>query len=105
MLILIYILGCNIDGKGSPIKEEEVIYALGVWATNGVKVQRSSGYMPCVVLFAEFCLANHRCNPKAMYIPYFEKDSYKIVARAQVDIKPGDEITIRYVQFIQIQPK
>lgn len=97
--------GCNINGKDSPIEEHEVIYALGVWATNGVKVQRSSDYLPCVVLFAEFCLANHRCNPKAMYVPYFDKDSYKIDARAQVDIHPGEEITIRYVACLSFLSK
>ena len=51
--------------------------------------------MPVVVLFPYFCLANHTCNPKAMYIPYFDKDVYKIDARAQIAIKPGEEITIR----------
>ena len=87
--------GCNIDGKGNPIHEHEVIEALGVWATNGVKVQRSTQYMPVVVLFAEFCLLNHRCNPTSMYVPYFGEKSYKVDARAQIDIKAGEEITIR----------
>ncbi len=87
--------GCNIDGKGAPIEELEVVYALGVWATNGVKVQRSSTHMPVVVLFADFCLCNHKCNPNVMYVPYFDKDSYKIDARAQVDIKAGQELCIR----------
>ena len=60
-------------------------------------MQRSSAFMPCVVLFPEFCLANHRCNPKAMYVPYFGERGFKIDARAQVNIKEGEEITIRYI--------
>ena len=92
--------GCNIDGQGHPINEDEVINALGVWATNGVKVQRSSTFLPCVALFPYFCLVNHRCNPKAMYIPHFDKDSYCIDARAQTNIQPGEEITIRYTDAL-----
>ena len=69
---------------------------LGVLATNGVKVHRSSAYMPCVVLFSEFCMANHECSCKAMYVPYFDPEGgFKIEVRAQVDIKSGEEITIR----------
>ena len=30
-----------------------------------------------------------------MYVPYFGEKSFKIDARAQVDIKEGEEITIR----------
>ena len=88
--------GCFINGKSDIIQESEVINALGVWATNGVKVQKSSDYMPVVVLFPEFCLANHRCDPKAMYIPYFGDRSFKIDMRAQKEIKRGQEITVRY---------
>ena len=90
--------GCNVDGKGNPIEEHEVIDALGVWATNGVKVHRSSLYMPCVVLFSEFCMANHGCSCRAMYVPYFDPEAgFKIEIRAQIDIRPGEEITIRYL--------
>ena len=92
--------GCFINGKSDIIQESEVINALGVWATNGVKVQKSSDYMPVVVLFPEFCLANHRCDPKAMYIPYFGDRSFKIDMRAQKEIKQGQEITVRYANII-----
>ena len=70
-------------------------FFVGVWATNGVKVQRSSAFLPSVVLFPDFCMANHQCNPKAMYVPYFSERSFKIDARAQTDIKAGQEITVR----------
>jgi hypothetical protein len=30
--------GCFIDGKNDLISEKEVVEALGIWATNGVKV-------------------------------------------------------------------
>ena len=86
---------CNIDGKSNPIQAKEVKECLGIWATNGVKVQQSSQFMACVVLFPDFCLLNHRCNPTSMYVPYFDEKSYKVDARAQVDIKAGEEITIR----------
>ena len=86
---------CNIDGKSNPIQAKEVKECLGIWATNGVKVHRSSQFMACVVLFQDFCLLNHRCNPTSMYVPYFDEKSYKVDARAQVDIKAGEEITIR----------
>jgi len=92
--------GCFINGKSDIIQESEVINALGVWATNGVKVQKSSDYMPVVVLFPEFCLANHRCDPKAMYIPYFGDRSFKIDMRAQKEIKRGQEITVRYTDAL-----
>ena len=95
--IIDMLTGCFIDGKTNPILEDEVIEALGVWATNGVKVHRSSAYMPCVVLYPEFCMLNHRCNPKAMYVPYFGEKGFLIDVRAQVDIQPGEEITIRLV--------
>ncbi len=70
--------------------------ALGIWATNGVKVQRSSMHVPVVVLFPEFCLCNHSCLPKMMYIPYFGPKGYMVETRAQRDIKAGEEMTIRY---------
>ena len=32
-----------------------------------------------------------------MYVPYFGERGFKIDARAQVNIKEGEEITIRYI--------
>ena len=55
---------------------------LGVLATNGVKVHRSSAYMPCVVLFSEFCMANHECNCKGWVISegIFNFQMYKMTS-------------------------
>ena len=54
-----------------------------------------------MVLFATFCLANHRCNPRAMYIPYFADGHYRVDVRCQVQkIESGQEITVRYADAL-----
>ena len=50
-------------------------------------------------------MANHQCNPKAMYVPYFSERSFKIDARAQTDIKAGQEITVRQDSFLSLLMK
>lgn len=99
--------GCNLltnDNVSSHdvITEEEVTEALGIWATNGVKVQRSSAHLPCGLLFPQFCLVNHNCVPAAMYVPYWcsEANQYQIDLRAQADLHTGQEITVRYTDAL-----
>ena len=84
----------------------EVFDALGIFATNGVKVCRSKSFAPCVALFPLFSMANHSCICSAMYNAQFVAGSsgneFVIELRAQSNIRKGCQISIRYLDSLQV---
>ena len=89
----------------------EVFEALGIFATNGVKVRRSKCHAPCVALFPLFSMANHSCVCTAMYNAEFRQnvennvDQFVIELRAQNRIRQGCQISIRYLDSLQTTPQ
>jgi hypothetical protein len=88
----------------------EVLEALGIFATNGVKVRRSKCHALCVALFPLFSMANHSCVCSAMYNAEFRSNETKvenavgqffIELRAQNNIRQGCQISIRYLDSLQ----
>ena len=74
---------------------------MGIFATNGVKVRRSKLFVPCVVLFPVFSMANHSCICSAMYNAEFRPtaDNFSIQLRAQSNMRRGHQISIRYLDL------
>ncbi|XP_059082422.1 uncharacterized protein LOC131879957 [Tigriopus californicus] len=79
----------------SNIKMVHIRDALGVLATNGVKVQRSSQFLPCVALYSNFSMANHSCLSNCNYM--YDPDTFEIELRTKTVVPKNRELTITYL--------
>lgn len=80
----------------SNLKMVHITDAIGVLATNGVKVQRSSRFVPCVALYSNFSMANHSCMSNCNYT--YDPETFEIQLRTKMVVPKNRELTITYLQ-------
>jgi len=87
-------------GLADTYSEEEIHRAIGILRTNAfqiehdyMKAQGTSGK----AVYPTFSFLSHSCIANARY---FVMPDDKLILRAQVDIKEGEEITIQYISFL-----
>lgn len=71
--------------------------AIGVLAVNGVRVQISYKFLPCVALYPTFSMVNHSCFPNASYEI---SANLQLRLKTKVDLKKNREVTISYIDLL-----